>query len=128
MSKSNKTAASICWFEIPAEQPERARKFYHSLFGWNINAMPGMPDYWHIDTAGKDASPDGAIKRRQHPEETPLNYVLVPSVSRFLAKVKKLGGEICLPKTAIPKMGYMAVCKDTEANSFAIWEPNEKAK
>jgi predicted enzyme related to lactoylglutathione lyase len=27
-------SASIVWFEIPADNPERAKKFYGSLFGW----------------------------------------------------------------------------------------------
>ena len=29
--------ASIVWFEIPADKPERAREFYGKLFGWKIN-------------------------------------------------------------------------------------------
>jgi len=38
MSKSeNKQAASIVWFEIPADNPERAKTFYSNLFGWSIN-------------------------------------------------------------------------------------------
>jgi predicted enzyme related to lactoylglutathione lyase len=42
--------------------------------------------------------------------------------------VKKLGGEVCLPKTAVPQMGYFAMCKDTEGNAFALWEMNKGAK
>ena len=45
-----------------------------------------------------------------------------------MAKVKKLGGEVCMPKTAVPQMGYFAICRDTENNEFAIWELNQKAK
>ena len=39
-----------------------------------------------------------------------------------------IGGEICRPKTAVPGMGYFAVCQDTEKNTFALWEINPKAK
>jgi predicted enzyme related to lactoylglutathione lyase len=52
----------------------------------------------------------------------------VDSVSEFAAKVEKLGGKICMPKTAVPQMGYFAVCQDTENNTFGIWEQNENAK
>jgi catechol 2,3-dioxygenase-like lactoylglutathione lyase family enzyme len=53
MSKSEKEqAASIVWFEIPADNPERAKAFYSNLFGWKINPFPGGGDYWHIDTGG----------------------------------------------------------------------------
>ena len=43
-------------------------------------------------------------------------------------KVTKLGGKICMEKTAVPEMGYFVVCNDTENNTFALWEPDEKAK
>ena len=52
----------------------------------------------------------------------------MPSVTKFMTKVKKLGGEICRPKTAVPGMGYFAICQDTENNTFAIWEMKPKAK
>jgi uncharacterized protein len=131
MSKTKKqkpTPASIVWFEIPADDTARAKKFYGSLFGWKMNPMPHMEDYSHIDTGGADASPDGAVMKRMHPQHSITNYVLVPSVTRFMAKVVKLGGSICKPKTAVPGMGYLAICVDTENNTFALWEMNPKAK
>jgi len=32
-AKKTKPTADIVWFEIPANDPERAREFYSSLFG-----------------------------------------------------------------------------------------------
>ena len=123
-----KAAAGIVWFEIPADKPERAKEFYGKLFGWKINPLPGMPEYQHVDTGGADASPDGGLMKRMYPDHTITNYINVPSVTKFMAKVKKLGGTICRPKTAVPGMGYFATCQDTENNTFAIWEMNPKAK
>jgi hypothetical protein len=129
MSKSKKKpAANIVWFEIPADEPERAKAFYGKLFGWKINPLPHMADYSHIDTGGPDASPDGGLMKRTHPGQSITNYILVPSVTKFMARVKKLGGDICKPKSAVPGMGYFAICQDTENNTFAIWEMNPKAK
>jgi len=128
MSKAKKTASSIVWFEIPADDTQRAKAFYNKLFGWKINPLPHMADYWHMDTGGADASPDGGILKRMHPEHTITSYVSVPSVTKFAAKVEKLGGNICKPKTAVPGMGYFVICQDTEKNTFAIWEMNPKAK
>jgi predicted enzyme related to lactoylglutathione lyase len=45
-----------------------------------------------------------------------------------LAKVEKLGGKVCMPNTAVPQMGYFAICQDTEHNTFALWEMNIGAK
>lgn len=133
MSKSKKPTkipASLVWFEIPADDIARAKKFYGELFGWEINPLPAspMPEYQHIDTGGAEASPDGGMIKRMHPGHTITQYILVPSVTRQMAKVKKLGGSICKPKTAVPGMGYFAICQDTENNTFAIWEMNPKAK
>ena len=129
MSKSKKkAAASIVWFEIAADKPERAKAFYSKLFGWQITPLPGMPDYQHIDTGGPDASPDGGLMTRKHPGQGITNYVIVPSATKFAAKVEKLGGKVCVPRMAVPTMGYFAVCQDTEGNTFALWERNEKAK
>jgi predicted enzyme related to lactoylglutathione lyase len=126
--KKSKTATSIVWFEIPADKPERAKEFYSALFGWKINPFPGMNDYWHINTGGGDETLDGGMLMRKHPEHTITNYVNVPSVTKYMAKVEKLGGRVCMPKSAVPQMGYFAICQDTENNTFALWEMNPSAK
>lgn len=129
MSKSKKAvSANIVWFEIPADDPERARKFYSGLFGWKISLFPSMTDFWSIDTGAGPGTPDGALMVRKHPSHPIRNYVSVASVTKSLAKVKKLGGKVCVPKTAVKGMGYFAICKDTENNTFGFWEINKNAK
>ncbi len=127
--KKSKTASSIVWFEIPAESVERAKKFYGALFGWKIKKFPGPMDYWHIDTGGGDDTPDGGLLARQHPEHQGItSYISVASVDESARKAQKLGGKICMPKTAVAQMGYFVICQDTENNMFALWERNERAK
>jgi hypothetical protein len=134
MSAAKKQAAAgIVWFEIPADDLGRAKTFYSKLFGWKIAPIPGMPqpdgqNYLHIDTGGPDASPDGGMMARKDPKQSITNYISVPSVAKVAAKVEKLGGQICVPKTAVPQMGYFVVCLDTEGNQFALWERSDKAK
>src|SRR4029450_10090213 len=100
MSKSEKKqAASIVWFEIPADNPERANAFYGNLFGWKINPFPGGRDYWHIAPGGADDPPDGALKKRNRPQEPITNYISVDSVAEFSKKIEKLGGKIWMPNT-----------------------------
>jgi uncharacterized protein len=120
MSKVKKAASSIVWFEVPADDTARAKNFYNKLFGWKINPFPHMEEYLHMETGGADAAPDGAIMKRMHPKQTITSYVSVPSVSKFAAKIEKLGGSVCKPKTAVPGMGYFAIVNDTENNTFAI--------
>jgi predicted enzyme related to lactoylglutathione lyase len=113
--------SSICWFEVPADDLNRAKKFYQSMFGWKFAKLPAaINDYWHIDTGGPDASPDGGMMPRMHPQQPITNYISIPSVSKAATKVKKLGGTVCKPKTAGPGMGYFAICLNTEGNTFAL--------
>ncbi len=126
-TKRSNTTPSLVWFEIPADNPERAKKFYAALFGWKIKKFPGMTDYWHIDTGGGDDTPDGGLIARKQPEQPITNYIAVSSVDAAAAKVQKLGGTICVPKMAVPQMGYFAICQDTEHNTFALWEMDDSA-
>jgi predicted enzyme related to lactoylglutathione lyase len=129
MSTKKKAAApNIVWFEIPVDQPKRAQKFYKGMFGWKINPFGDRSDYWHMDTGGADNTPDGGMITRKHETQPITNYFGVASVWKGMAKVKKLGGTVCMPKTAVPMMGYFAICRDTEGNEFALWEYNPKAK
>src|ERR671935_1939211 len=101
-------APSLVWFEIPADDPERAKKFYSGMFGWKIKPFPGaaVSDYWHIDTGGHDKTPDGGLMTRKHPDQPITNYVAVDSVDDAVANVERLGGTVCKPKAAVPHMGY----------------------
>jgi hypothetical protein len=129
-SKKAKTVpASIMWFEIPADNMQRAKSFYSKMFGWKIKKMTGtkMP-YWHIDTGGGNDSPDGGMMERQSPQHTITNYVGVASVDKAAQKVQKLGGKVVMPKTPVMQMGYFVICQDTENNMFALWEKNENAQ
>ena len=56
-TQTKPTSDSIVWFEIPADDVERAKSFYGELFGWKIERFPGPMEYWHIDTGGSDDSP-----------------------------------------------------------------------
>ena len=135
---------TVVHFEIPADDLERAKKFYNHLFGWKIEKWPrtddsqltsaatGQPiEYWMITTAddkGNKASIGGGMMKRQMPEHQVTNYINVNSLDEYSSKVERLGGKVLAPKHAVPGMGYFALCLDTENNAFAIWESNENAK
>ena len=128
-TQTKPTSHSIVWFEILADDVERAKSFYGELFGWKIERFPGPMEYWHIDTGGSDDTPDGGLLKRQNPGQQGItNYIGVASVDESAVKVEKLGGKICMAKTAVPEMGYFAICQDPENNVFALWERNENAK
>jgi predicted enzyme related to lactoylglutathione lyase len=118
---------TLVHFEIPADDTDRARKFYTGLFSWEFNEIPDM-DYWLITTGGEKAAVGGGMMKRQSPGQSITNYIDVSSVDDYAAKIEKLGGKVVLPKTAIPGMGYFLIFTDPENNPLGIWEDNKEAK
>jgi hypothetical protein len=59
---------------------------------------------------------------------TTCNTIDVPSVDKFLKKIVEAGGEVVQKKTAVPGVGYMAYCADTEGNIFGIMEEDTSTR
>lgn len=116
--------STVVHFEIPADDLDRARAFYGSLFGWKMEKPPLPMDYWLWETQDAAGQPgaSGGMAMRQHPMQPIMVYFGVPSVEAYLEKIQKLGGQVLVPKMSVPGYGHLAVCLDTESNTFAIWE------
>jgi predicted enzyme related to lactoylglutathione lyase len=110
-------------FEIPADDTDRAQRFYAGLFGWEVSAAPGFEGYYLFTTpAGRDAMGGAIGKRGEAAPETLRTYVDVASVDDALAKVRELGGIVVQEKAEVPGQGWYGVFKDTEGNELALWE------
>ncbi|MGH7265832.1 MAG: VOC family protein [Candidatus Rokuibacteriota bacterium] len=129
---------TVVHFEIPADDPERAAKFYRELFGWEISrwAEPagGGIEYWMVRTVPTDAGGqptrpgvNGGLMRRMMPGQTPVNYIGVASVDEFVGRAERLGARVVLPKMPVPGMGWFAQLQDTEGNIFAVWQTDAAA-
>lgn len=119
---------TISYFEIPADDIERARRFYSELFGWEIEKAGESNEYCPIATAGKrgDKGIQGGLMKRKKPGQPIINFIDVPSVEEYTKRVVRLGGRVVIPRKLVPDWGYFALCRDTEDNRFAIWERMEK--
>lgn len=116
-------------FEIPSDNPERAVKFYQNVFGWKIQSWEG-PVKYYLATTGDDKEPgiNGAISERSPMNPSTTNTIGVASYEETVEKIKQEGGTLLMPKTAVPGIGYMTYCKDTEGNIFGIMQSNPNAK
>jgi uncharacterized protein len=120
----------VVHFEINADNPERAIEFYRHVFGWTRTKWSGSEeDYWLIMTGtDKESGINGGLMKRMNPILNTVNTVDVPSIDEYLEKIKASGGEIVMPKTTIPSIGYLAYCKDTEGNTFGIMQMDPNVK
>jgi predicted enzyme related to lactoylglutathione lyase len=124
----------VIHFEIVADNPERAMKFYKEVFGWEFNKWDGPQDYWLV-TTGEDSQPgiNGGLtpKTNQGSGNTGgriTNSIDVPSIDEFSNKISMEGGKVLSPKMPIPGVGYLAICEDTEGISFGIIQYDRNAK
>ena len=119
----------VVHFEIPVDNLVRAKKFYKNIFGWQINDFPGM-NYSIVTTVATDKKQmpkesgaiNGGLMKRNHPGESSVIVVDVPSVDNYIKKVKKAGGKVVLPKQKVSDMGLYARVSDTEKNVIGIWQ------
>jgi predicted enzyme related to lactoylglutathione lyase len=121
----------ITHFEIYTADPEAVRPFYESVFGWKIDKFEGGPmEYWLV-TTGDDNEPgiNGGITRpRPGQSAGTLNTIAVESLDQTIKNLEERGGKICVPKMAIPKIGWLAYAEDPAGNVFGLMEPDSNAK
>lgn len=111
------------WFEIPAADFERAKKFYETIFDMEISAVFDAGNFKMGIFPGGEvgcAITWGAWY-------TPSNTGTVvffdgsPDLSTVLDRVEAAGGKIVQAKKMIsPEQGYMALFEDCEGNRFGI--------
>jgi predicted enzyme related to lactoylglutathione lyase len=56
-----------------------------------------------------------------------VNTINVSSVDDFTTKIVANGGKVVMPKWAVPGVGYVAYCQDTEGNTFGIMQEDTSA-
>ena len=118
----------VVHFEISADDPERASKFYTEVFGWKFNKWEGPQPYWLVETGPKDQPGINGGMFVRKGQVGHVNTVEVPDVDEYVAKIVAAGGECVLPKMAIPGVGWLAYCKDTEGSVFGLHHHDPSAK
>ena len=130
----------VVHFEIQADEPERAMKFYKDVFGWEYQdwgAVTGMP-YWGVLTAPMDSKEpgiNGGLLKRPCPapaQEQGTNAftctVQVDNYDEYEKKILAAGGTVALPKTALAGMAWQGYYLDTEGNTFGLHQVDSNAK
>jgi hypothetical protein len=111
---------TIVHFELPSADTDRAKGFWGGLFGWTFAGMDGSFEYFM--TQGEE--PTGGIFKSDDAGSGPIVYFNTENIDAGLAKIRELGGAAD-DKQPIPRMGWFARCKDTEGNSFSLFQSDE---
>jgi len=117
---------ALNWFEIPATDISRAKKFYENVFGIEMHEqeMMGMKMAFFPaeDMNGKVSG--GLVQGPMHKPTADGSKIYLngnPDLSNALSKIEKAGGKVQMPKTKISdEIGFMAVFTDPEGNTVAL--------
>ncbi len=122
-------------FEIQASNPAALMDFYAGLFGWTFNKWEGG-EYWMIHT-GPDHLPgiNGGLLPRRGPLPDPAAavnaFVITVDVDDIDASVARAqaghAGSVCVPKMAVPGIGWLAYVKDPDGNIFGMMQADRSA-
>ena len=117
-------ANNVVHFAIHADDVERARRFYESVFGWRFEPW-GPPGFYNVDT-GDGAHP--GIHGALHARDEPLTgtgfrgftcTVAVEDLGEIRDRVMANGGGVRHDEMVIPTVGRHIQFVDTEGNEFA---------
>lgn len=121
---------ALNWFEIPAADYARAKKFYETILGIEmkemVNAetfkMAAFPGDWKKgETAG------GVAWGEWYKPSTDGTLVYLnggTNLEAALARVEPAGGKVLQTKKSIGEYGFIALFIDTEGNRIALHSQN----
>ncbi len=124
----------VVHFEIPADDVERAKSFYGSVFDWGLNTMEmGEGEYTIVTTSPVDDSMmptepgaiNGGLMERSDLTPSPVITIGVDDIEQSLKEVEAAGGSTVTPRTPIPGMGAFGYFKDPEGNIMGLWETSD---
>ena len=116
------------WFEIPAEDFDRAKKFYSTILDFDIQEeVMGDTKMGFFPMEGYEQS--GAIawgKDYVPSSDGPVIYLNGgKDLQVILDRVESAGGKIIFPKELVTKeIGYVAWFQDSEGNRIGLWSKN----
>ena len=120
------------YFEIQADDPARAVKFYSGVFGWKFHRQEGLPiEYWRIEMQGARG---GLLKRPaktpppQHGTNAFVCSMEVTDYDATARAIEQAGGQVALAKFAVPGVCWQGYFLDTEGNTFGIFQPDQGAR
>ena len=117
---------AITWFEIPVTDFERAKKFYSTIYDFDMpEAQVGPVRMGFLLYEQQPQRVGGAICFGQG--YTPSSQGTLPylnggsDLNIVLDRIEKAGGKVVIPKTFIaPEHGHFARFIDTEGNLVAL--------
>lgn len=126
----DKSTNSLNWFEIPATDFARAKKFYEAIFEITMEdmQMPGMQLSGFPYEMGSGKASGAIVQSDMHKPATDgivLYLNADPDIQTVIDRIEPAGGKVVMPRTEIGEgIGVMAFFIDTEGNKVGLHARN----
>lgn len=115
------------WPELATSDPIAAKKFYASLFGWDIKDQDMGPQgvYTIFTLGGNDVAACYTMDAGQAKTGMPPywgTYITVENADAAAAKAKSIGGTVIMEPFDVMEHGRMAVITDPQGATFCVWQ------
>jgi predicted enzyme related to lactoylglutathione lyase len=107
--------------ELHTKDLPKARKFYESLFGWELKDMP-MPGGESYTMIGVGEGVGGGMMADSSVNPHWLAYVGVDDVRAKTAQAKSLGATVLQDVMQVGEYGKMSVIRDPSGAVLALWQ------
>ena len=119
------TTNSLNWFEIPAIDVARSKKFYETIFGIEMedNEMGDSKMAFFPWTPGSGKATGAVVQSENHKPSMEGTIVYLnanPTIDHVIDKVEGAGGKVLAPKMSIGDHGHIAFIMDTEGNNIGL--------
>lgn len=129
MSEQSATSGHAVWRDLMTTDLDAGKAFYAKLFGWTIEPwdMGKGGTYDMFQTGEKTFGGVVALEQQLGAPSHWINYLHVDDVDAACARVKELGGKVCVDPFDIPKVGRTAVVEDPSGAAFSPFRPADGA-
>ncbi len=127
-------AGALCWTELYTTDAQEAKRFYGSVFGWDLEDMPlpgGAGSYTIVSRSGggQEGSHGGIMQLGTDMLPDGVGYwqpyFAVADCDAVVAKAAERGATVLMPGTDMEGVGRIALLKDPEGAHFALLRPAE---
>lgn len=122
----------IGYFEIQSSDPARDVAFYENVFSWKFIKEEYVPiEYYRIETNSMNG---GLLKRPAPLPPTAAGTnaftcsIQVENFDKTSELIMENGGQVAMPKFAIPGRCWQGYFIDLDYNTFGIFQVDENAR
>ncbi len=127
----------VVHFEMPAINRKRVKKFYETVFGWQMTQLGSDMGFYLLATTSpvdknnmhkKKGAINGGFFPKGDAGSIPHIIIGVGDLKKSMEMVKETGGKILGKPSVIPGIGDFVMFKDTEGNRVGMLQAKRKRR